>query len=48
MLRLAYRPAPDWPPLAWLARLPPRGAPDDSTVLVTHGSRVETRDDARA
>ena len=52
MLRLRYQPVPDWPPLAWIARLPARGgtpAGSEGEVLVTHGSVVTdlTRRDIR-
>lgn len=39
-MRLEARPAPNWPPLAWLAWCPK----DGSRVLVIHGSRVEAGD----
>ena len=47
MIRLRYQPAPDWPPLAWLARLPGTAHQPgtEAEVLVTHGRAVETRDD---
>ena len=49
MIHLTYQPAPNWPPLAWIARLPAPGrarqTPDGKEVVVTHGARVETRPD---
>lgn len=41
MIRFSFRLAPDWPALAWIARL----TPGSREVLVFHGPRVETRDD---
>jgi hypothetical protein len=40
-LRLEYVHVPEWPPLAWLARCARSG----STIVVFHGSRVETHDE---
>jgi hypothetical protein len=40
-MNLSYTHIEDWPPLAWLATC----APDERTVEVAHGSRVETRPD---
>lgn len=41
MIRIAYAPIQDWPPLAWLARCDP----GSDTVEVFHGPRVETAPD---
>ena len=46
-MRFDYVQAPQWPPLAWLARLPGSAhrPGTEAEVLVTHGRAVETRDD---
>jgi hypothetical protein len=40
-MRIAYRPIPEWPPLAWLAHC----RSGDQTVPVRHGPRVEVNPD---